>query len=1016
MKKLFSFLLFGLSVLTNSKAQIVTTSLPIRIDENLVVSVSSFTSDTTLDLAGQLNISGDLIFSGTLSSNGAIYLSGSDQAINIPENTHLSSFTIDGAGNKILNNALTVDSLHLINGVLSSGGLLTVGGVIEGGSSQSYVTGKLIRSGSGNLYFPLGESGLYAPISLIGVSNVTVGVQLNNQNPNGQVGHGLLGLSANRYWEVIDEGGGYTGSLVEISIVNENVAPSIEEGVVAASGAQKYRSYGASEATGDLVSGSIISADIVPPGKIAFGSYFNEALRIDDSLALVNIYSATLGSKWLKNSGWLVSSLDGWDGVALSHKRVASLGLASNNLTQTFPEISSGLESLTQLDLSGNELLGVNDLSHLTSLQTLNVSNNRLQFEDLENLLAFRSGTIYAPQKDVLERLRTIQQVGSVYTVDRTITGSANTYTWLKNGQNLDQNTSSFEVSIDDFSADGVYLAQITNENVPGLTLTTRPVVLRVSSLQRDSASLIAIYDALIAENSDVSDWKSTSISGWPEVIISNSRVTQVNLGDKGLAGDLPEDITDLEGLVSIDLSGNAIEAIPLLTDALPDLTSFDVSGNRLEFDDLEPNISLSTLSYADQQRFGSPLDEVISSGLSKVFDFNVGGAANQYQWYLSNDFVDDQPIGQATQSSYTIPSIGYQTMGEYVLKVTNSVVPGLTLESQPQKVLASADLTFVALGAGDVPIEEGVGYALKVTAPGKPYDSVQVVVAPGDNILFNDLILGDYLIAVETDGEVYLPTYYKNTDLWTQADSLGLRSDRQETLNMTYYPEDLPPLPDGGQILGTVESDFIEEDATGGRIHARRKVKRAGCSVRRFTRGGRTSQEEGEFKLIAYVQSDDEGRFEFTDLEDGLYRFNIEYPGIPMDEDSYVEFEIGGDGVEKNTLILLATITENGIVVEKIEELGFYRKYFRDLQVYPNPADRMVTISYDKLVSNNVMVRLMDMNGLVIQEARVSKGHDQSIELDVSQVEGGVYILQFVDSDRSKKSISTFKVFVKHN
>ena len=191
----------------------------------------------------------------------------------------------------------------------------------------------------------------------------------------------------------------------------------------------------------------------------------------------------------------------------------------------------------------------------------------------------------------------------------------------------------------------------------------------------------------------------------------------------------------------------------------------------------------------------------------------------------------------------------------------------------------------------------------------------------------------------------------------------------------------------------------------------------RAACSVRRFVPKGRTDQEEedGEFVLYAYVESDDEGQFEFTELESGRYRFNIEYPGIPMDEDSFVEFTIGEGGIEEESLILQATVTEDGIVVEKIERLGFYRKYFKDLNVYPNPADNYLTVTYGKLQSANVTVRLIDLNGQIVKEQQIEKGSNKEFAFDVSEINGGIYLLNFVDTSLGAEKITTFKVFVKH-
>src|SRR5690606_31358750 len=123
---------------------------------------------------------------------------------------------------------------------------------------------------------------------------------------------------------------------------------------------------------------------------------------------------------------------------------------------------------------------------------------------------------------------------------------------------------------------------------------------------------------------------------------------------------------------------------------------------------------------------------------------------------------------------------------------------------------------------------------------------------------------------------------------------------------------------------------------------------------------------------------------------------FNIEYPGIPMNPDSFVAFKIGADGVEGNEFTLEAYVTETGIEVIKVRELGFYREYFKDLSVYPNPADQVLNVSYTKLVSEHVQVQLLDLSGQVILQQDVRHGYGQGFQLDVSGLTDGMYLLNF--------------------
>ena len=674
---------------------------------------------------------------------------------------------------------------------------------------------------------------------------------------------------------------------------------------------------------------------------------------------------------------------------------------------------------MVALNLQDNELTAIGDLSNLTALQSLDVSGNVLQFGTLESVLSTHPDATYAPQQEVLKRVRTLEQIGNTYTIDRTVSGSANSYSWTKNSTAISQTSSSFDVSIDDFTADGSYVAQVTNTNVPGLTLTTAPVVLRVSSTERDSASLLVLYDALVTESSTITDWPNLPMSEWDEVDITSSRVTSLDMSGLNLSGEVPEELLDIQSLVSADFSGNDIFGLPTLTGSLPNVTSLNFAENLLTFEDLESNVAFAPLDYSNQKRFGVRVADTIRAGSAYEISKPVGGSQNEYQWYLTNDLATDSVLAGANGADLIIDSLTYENMGRYELRVASPLVPDLILKSRFHRVMAFADLDFTALDLGDQPFIAAEAYALRVTLPGNPYDTIKTVRGAGTGFKFDKLILGDYLVAVSPDNlNEFLPTYYPSTDLWTDAEEFILRVDASDTLYMAEIPDETNN-PDGAAVSGTVESDFEEEpvDPEEGRINARRKVKRAGCSVRRFVPKGRTNQEEeGEYVLYAYAQSDDEGRFEFTGLEDGKYRFNIEYPGIPMDPDSYVEFTVGEGGIEEEVLVLQATVTEDGIVVEKIERLGFYRKYFKDLSIYPNPAQDYLKIAYSKLMSASVTVRLMDLEGQVLKEQKIKKGYNQELNMDVSDISGGIYLLNFVDTNLGAEKITTFKVYVKHH
>lgn len=530
--------------------------------------------------------------------------------------------------------------------------------------------------------------------------------------------------------------------------------------------------------------------------------------------------------------------------------------------------------------------------------------------------------------------------------------------------------------------------------------------------LECDSLTLVSLYNEMGGENWTIgSDWlETTDIMEWDGVTIgATNRVEGLSLPDNNLTGTLSTAILDLDALVTLDLSGNEIVNIPAMT-SLENLTQFDISDNRLHFDDLQANVTIEGIVYAPQKKLDEPVYIELVKGTSYQKAVQVGGSQNVYTWKLTNDSLKNVTVTSLTGNELIIQPISYANQGKYTLTVTNALVPDLTLESEVFEVLATSDLTFTAFGIDDALLTEGFGYALKIIGKGIPFDSIPRIEVANGLFFFDNLVLGDYLIAAESDREVYLPTYFKNTYLWEEADTLRLRGDQVGDLRMAFIPEPLGPDDGDNEIAGFVESDFEDED--GGRLSARRKVAQAGCSMRKFKGSGRTGQED-EWELVAYVQTNEEGQFVFDFLPDGLYRFNIEYPGIPMDPNSFVEFEIG-DGVDGSKLTLEAYITEDGIQVVKVDQLSFFKKILADVSVYPNPASDYLQVRVKTMASESMTVRLLDIQGRELAKDQVS-GVEQQLMFDIRTLPNGTYLLHFMDELEPTKTIMAYKVVIRH-
>ncbi len=124
-----------------------------------------------------------------------------------------------------------------------------------------------------------------------------------------------------------------------------------------------------------------ISKDTYP--KNSEVSTFTGSLY-QDSLALVALYKATDGDKWVRRMRWLSQnavSVDKWYGVKVAEKngvkRVVELNLPVNNLCGKLPPEMKNLTALRKLNLSYNKGLKGNLIDELFQMRELEVLNLR---------------------------------------------------------------------------------------------------------------------------------------------------------------------------------------------------------------------------------------------------------------------------------------------------------------------------------------------------------------------------------------------------------------------------------------------------------------------------------------------------------------------------------------------------------------------------------------------------------------------------------------------------------------
>jgi hypothetical protein len=675
------------------------------------------------------------------------------------------------------------------------------------------------------------------------------------------------------------------------------------------------------------------------------------------------------------------------------------------------------MEGLTSLDLSDNEIAGIPNLSNIPALSstTANLTENRLAFDDLQR--QSRPSVInFGTQKKLLESMEVILEANQPYTVDRTVGGEGNVYSWTNDGEPvIDQVNGTIVFEAFAFEEEGKYEVTVTNPAFEGISLSTNPLQIFVSSLERDRQALLAVYTANGGTNwVGATGWPTAPIEQWAGVTITNSRVTAVNLSGFGLTGTIPNEFTTMVSVTSIDLSNNKIDGLPDFT-RMTNLSSLDLSKNSLEFDAILANLTVSGFEFNEQAPITIKVEERVREGLDYGLSIDVKGDELSYQWYFNG-----VAIAGATTTEYSIEGINFETMGDYRCDIANATVsavkPGFALSTGDFEILAIADIGGTVRTLQNQFLAQGTAVLYKVRPKGNPYDSVTRVPIVNGVYNFEKIVLGDYLVRYFGPEATFFPTYYSTDVTWSKADTIKRRKDDNEQYN-SFILFNPPPLRAGplnrNEVVGQLSIDD-DNFSTTGRVNGRRSSRNTGVAFSRLRATNRG--EEDVFELIAYVVTDENGEWEQPNLPDGTYQIVMEFPGIPMDESTFVEFELNGTGtVNGIKLILEAEILPDGIVVNKIATTGLLEEYFMDLNVYPNPTSQYLNISYERLNEQGLQWQVINLNGQQIMQGEVPAGYDQTVTLDVAHLNNGVYMLNIIDpANRNNKQVAIVRFIVR--
>ena len=431
---------------------------------------------------GSIITTDDWVNIGTLdpTSTGGFVLQYASAKTFTPSGNNFGFLVKQGAGNATINGSFAVnDSLSIKGGVLQASAPTDVLTVNAAGkvtvSPGSFLSGAMVRKGTGNLFFPVGKNTIYLPITFLNVSgtNQSLSVTIEDAPTGFTAGAGVNALINFPYvWRAVKTNAADTASFVEIEY--PNTLPTATDLVVMRKlrGQSRYEGMGARviSNTGGVVKVRSYSRGL--QGVFSIGRGFKGNLKTD-SLALAAFFQSTGGSNWTNKSNWLTGRVNLWQGITETGGQITAVNLPANRITGAIPGVFTDIAALQTVNFSGNAITSLPDLTGATGLTSLNVSANRLGFSSLIPNVSI-PGINYSNQGSIDANFQALPDVGTDYKVKAITDGTGNKFVWKRNGAVVaGAIDSTYLIKAINRSNMGNYVAEITNPAVPNLILKT---------------------------------------------------------------------------------------------------------------------------------------------------------------------------------------------------------------------------------------------------------------------------------------------------------------------------------------------------------------------------------------------------------------------------------------------------------------------------------------------------------------------------------------------------------------
>ncbi|NOY37422.1 MAG: T9SS type A sorting domain-containing protein [Chlorobi bacterium] len=280
-------------------------------------------------------------------------------------------------------------------------------------------------------------------------------------------------------------------------------------------------------------------------------------------------------------------------------------------------------------------------------------------------------------------------------------------------------------------------------------------------------------------------------------------------------------------------------------------------------------------------------------------------------------------------------------------------------------------------------PVDSGYVYLYKLERSGQAPVEDSVMIRQDGSYEFRDFTYDDYLIYAFADTNNYpdaIGTYYGDEISWELADTVHALQDTLSALDIQ-LTELTVPLDGNGTIEGLIEyaGTTVKSTAsiTGEPV---KKVKVILIGTEKSTQN-----------VIAWVYTDDQGKYVFQNVPDGNYSIIVDIPGLPMDS----TYTVSVTGNVISGLDFLVSETE--VLVNTASRVDIPKSDIAALKVWPNPTAGLLELTFTKGDIESVTV--FNNQGKVVRRISVKNGLQQ-LRIDLSEQPAGMYYLRVTGTE----------------